>query len=319
MSDLRNTGPKAEDLAYVRFRAPDLDAMQSFLEDFGLTVQRGYSDGGVEALFSRGTGGSPYVHITERGEPGFIGLGFKMASSADLEALAALDGASNIETIQQPGGGQRVRFSDPDGNSVDGVYGIEEFQRLPPDVRPPVNSIATRVRYNNPIRLKSKRPIPVNRLGHLVLTVSDFKASEAWYQKRFGLIHSEQFYAGEKSAIIAAFFRTDRGQVPTDHHSVCLAQSANSGVNHVAFEVDDWDSVMIGHDYLSQRGHVSHWGVGKHVFGSQIFDYWEDPYGNVLEHFTDGDLFDASHVPTLEPVEALLEVQWGPNPPPKEL
>lgn len=31
--------------------------------------------------------------------------------------------------------------------------------------------------------------------------------------------------------------------------------------------------------------------------GSQIFDYWKDPFGNELEHWTDGDLFTAADPP----------------------
>ena len=40
---------KVEDLAYVRFRAPDLDAMAEFLVDFGLEPLRASPD----ALYAR--------------------------------------------------------------------------------------------------------------------------------------------------------------------------------------------------------------------------------------------------------------------------
>ena len=29
------------------------------------------------------------------------------------------------------------------------------------------------------------------------------------------------------------------------------------------------------------------------MLGSQIFDYWRDPWGHTVEHWTDGDLLDA--------------------------
>jgi hypothetical protein len=49
--------------------------------------------------------------------------------------------------------------------------------------------------------------------------------------------------------------------------------------------------------------------------GSQVFDYWKDPFGNELEHWTDGDLFTATDPPLKMPVSALLAVQWGaPHP-----
>ena len=40
-------------------------------------------------------------------------------SAEDLEAAAKLAGASGIQDIDAPGGGRRVRFSDPDGFCVD--------------------------------------------------------------------------------------------------------------------------------------------------------------------------------------------------------
>ena len=37
------------------------------------------------------------------------------------------------------------------------------------------------------------------------------------------------------------------------------------------------------------------WGIGRHVLGSQLFDYWFDPDGFEYEHYTDGDVFTADH------------------------
>ena len=36
------------------------------------------------------------------------------------------------------------------------------------------------------------------------------------------------------------------------------------------------------------------WGVGRHLLGSQMYDYWRDTHGFTHEHWTDGDLLDAS-------------------------
>jgi hypothetical protein len=50
------------------------------------------------------------------------------------------------------------------------------------------------------------------------------------------------------------------------------------------------------------------------VLGGQVFDYWKDPIGFTVEHWTDADLLTAS-VPAgsrllFDPIN-----QWGPNPP----
>jgi len=44
-------------------------------------------------------------------------------------------------------------------------------------------------------------------------------------------------------------------------------------------------------------GLEEHEGVGRHLLGSQIFDYWRDPWGQKHEHYADGDLFDAAQPP----------------------
>ena len=58
---------RIKDIAHVRFSAPDLDAMEAFLCEFGLV--RAERHGGT--LFMRGTGSSPFLHATQRGEAGF--------------------------------------------------------------------------------------------------------------------------------------------------------------------------------------------------------------------------------------------------------
>jgi len=54
------------------------------------------------------------------------------------------------------------------------------------------------------------------------------------------------------------------------------------------------------------------WGIGRHIQGSQIFDYWRDPDGFLVEHFADGDLFDNSLEPGWAPFTASGLAQWGP-------
>jgi hypothetical protein len=49
--------------------------------------------------------------------------------------------------------------------------------------------------------------------------------------------------------------------------------------------------------------------------GSQVFDYWKDPFGNELEHWTDGDLFIAADGSRKATLQDLLDVQWGPRHP----
>jgi hypothetical protein len=52
--------------------------------------------------------------------------------------------------------------------------------------------------------------------------------------------------------------------------------------------------------------------MGRHILGSQIFDYWHDPDKLMVEHFTDGDLFDNTIEPGWAPLTASGLSQWGP-------
>ena len=72
------------------------------------------------------------------------------------------------------------------------------------------------------------------------------------------------------------------------------------------------DDLMRGHTHLKNAGRKAAWGVGRHILGSQVFDYWKDPWGHELEHWTDGDLFTAADGSGRSTFQELLGVQWGP-------
>ena len=55
-----------------------------------------------------------------------------------------------------------------------------------------------------------------------------------------------------------------------------------------ALQIEDFDQQLIGHEWLTDKGYQSSWGVGRHVLGSQIFDYWFDPSGHHVEHYVSG-------------------------------
>jgi catechol 2,3-dioxygenase-like lactoylglutathione lyase family enzyme len=206
---------KVQDIAYVRFSAPDLDAMERFLIDFGLAVTAREGD----VLYARGTDPSPYVHVTELGDAGFRAVAFEAASAEDLRAAAKLEGASAVEKIDAPGGGQRVRFTDPDGFAVEVVHGRELLPALPVLKAAPLNRGSDRRRRGQLQRIAAG-PAAVKRLGHAVLRVADFRRSEAWYKSRFGFLSSDDVYLGEPANVITSFMRCDRGDEYTDHHTL---------------------------------------------------------------------------------------------------
>ncbi|KCZ86105.1 glyoxalase/bleomycin resistance protein/dioxygenase [Hyphomonas adhaerens MHS-3] len=299
---------KIEDIAHVRFAAPDLGEMQAFLEDFGLdcSVHNG-------RLYGRGSDGRPFLHSTEPGDPAFKGLGLRAESMDALEALASAEGAA-IHSLDDPGGGSVVRLTDPDGFRVEVIAG-QQVTALEGNLADgPHNNASSRQRVRKAVRL-SQGPSHIVRLGHAVLNVSDFRVSEEWYKQRFGFLTSDEVELAPGTAM-GAFMRCDRGDQPTDHHTLFLAQLPQPvGFLHAAFEVAHLDDLMLGHAHLKSKGCDQAWGVGRHIMGSQVFDYWRDPWGHELEHWTDGDLFTAADPPNKMPFSSLLAVQWGaPHP-----
>ncbi|MBI1260103.1 MAG: glyoxalase [Rhizobiales bacterium] len=301
---------KIQDIAYVRFTAPDLDAMESFLIDFGLS--RAHRDD--THLYMKGTDGDAFVHVTERGEPGFAAVAFEAASLADLETLAAAENLP-VEDITGPGGGKLVRLTDPDGYVVEVVAGRARSTPQPSRRLPGFNDASDKPRLNELLRVGGG-PSQVLRIGHCVLNVTDFRISEEWYKSRFGFITSDEIFLGDPSLAIGAFMRCDRGETPSDHHTLFLMGTGTPKFNHAAFEVAGLDDLMVGNTFLAAKERQHEWGVGRHFLGSQIFDYWRDPWGHAVEHWTDGDLLDTAWGSRQSSVDELVGTQWGPALPP---
>src|SRR5687767_13262813 len=100
---------KAREIAYGRLRSPDLDLQEEFLTDFGMQrVARTPT-----ALYMRGTDPMQYLHVTEKGDPALLALAWHAKSEDDLKTLAKVPGASGIEHLDAPGGGMRVRLTEP--------------------------------------------------------------------------------------------------------------------------------------------------------------------------------------------------------------
>jgi catechol 2,3-dioxygenase-like lactoylglutathione lyase family enzyme len=303
----------AVDVAHVRFVVADLAKQRAFLKQFGL-IEVGEHGGTV---YLRATGTAPFCYAVSEGETRFAGLGIWARNLADLEALAAHDGVP-VEPLDAPGGGYAVRLSDPDGLTVEVVAGQQMAAPLPLPQPLIWNEGRGHTRIGQ-FRRTVAGPSTVLRLGHVLLSVSHFPTTEAWYKQRFGLLTSDEISPAPDVAI-GAFMRANRGETPSDHHTVaCIQTGGPAGLLHSAFEVSGLDDLMAGHDHLKSAGYEPSWGIGRHILGSQVFDYWRDPHGFEIEHWTDGDQLRASDGGGRAGMDAALGVQWGmqmPAPPP---
>lgn len=300
----------ATDVAYVRYSVPDLERSADFLSDFGL-IRLEEPSGEPDILRFRGYGTAPFLCELRKGKPGFDGYGLTLGTEADLHALAGRSGRP-IERVEGPGGGWRVRLTDPDGIGVDAVFGQAEVAPLEWPGTVPWNAVEGTGRPGSPKRLQGG-PAHVVRLGHVVMLVEDVARTLSWLIDWFGFLVSDLIKTNDDTPV-AAFIRCDRGDTLTDHHSVNIAAvpDGRTGFHHAAFEVLDLDDLLLGRDHLLSNGRESVWGVGRHLLGSQVFDYWRDPGGIIFEHWTDGDVLTASEPMHVGTLADMTGVQWGP-------
>lgn len=297
---------KAQRLTHLIFERPDLDKAARFLTDFGLTVC--HQD--VDTLHLRAAEPSPYCYRIHRAEQArFLGFGLEVCSLDDLNRLAQLSGASSIEDSKHPGGGKQVRLVDPSGFIVEAIHGQTTSEPLPHRSALQFNFALEQLRINDTQRPPIAPP-EVLRLGHVVMEVVDYQATCAWYSQHLGFIPSDVQVLPDGSPIVT-FMRLDRGELPTDHHTLAIAQGFMATYSHSAFELVDADAVGMGQRVLQERGWRHAWGIGRHILGSQIFDYWQDPWGDKHEHYCDGDLFTSTKPTGVHLVSPEAMAQWG--------
>jgi catechol 2,3-dioxygenase-like lactoylglutathione lyase family enzyme len=304
---------KVTDLAYGRLRAPDLDLAEEFLTHFGMVK----AERTPKALYMRGTDSAHHIHVTEKGEPGFVGLAYYAASMDDLKRVAKAPGASGVEEVDEPGGGKRVRLKEPNGYQIEVLYGTKELEPIAV-TRQPLNMGKDALKRAGELMRLPKGPSRVKRIGHGVMAAPNVTETAQWFRETLGFICSDDVYAGSKDNIIGSFNRCDRGEEYVDHHVFFCVRNERAGLNHLSFEVQDIDDVFMGHEYLAQLGKYEHmWGIGRHLLGSQIYDYWSDPWGRVHEHWSDTDRLNAKNGSNLLSAEEGLQSQWGERPPAK--
>jgi catechol 2,3-dioxygenase-like lactoylglutathione lyase family enzyme len=304
---VRNPLIKIARLAWLEFEKPDLARAERFLVDFGFTV----TDRTPEALVLRGHwAGTPSMVVRRGATSRFVGPAFAADARADLDRLAR----ATDRTVRPHRGGHAVDLVDPSGFPVRVVHGVPELPALPERDPLPVNAGTRPVRVNATQR-PARRAAQIQRLGHVVMGTTRFRAALDWYLEILGLIVSDFLYLDgqRKRGPVMAFIRCDLGSVPSDHHTLAMALQPQTGYLHSAYQVTDLDEVAAAGEYLRERGYRHVWGIGRHIQGSQIFDYWRDQDRLMFEHYTDGDLFDCTVQPGWAPLSASGLSQWGPK------
>jgi catechol 2,3-dioxygenase len=167
------------------------------------------------AVYLRASGTDHHVlalHCSDR--PEILSVTFRTASADDLPMIAdnvVQHGAQILSgpcPNEDPDGGTILTIREPQGGILRFVHG---------DRQHPTGEEVT----NRPFRL-----------AHVNLNSTDVDTEVAFYEKALG------FRLTDRSKMMA-FLRCN-----SDHHAVVLAEAKVNGLNHIAFLVPDWESVM---------------------------------------------------------------------------
>jgi predicted RNA-binding protein YlxR (DUF448 family) len=303
---------RAIELAFLRWEKCRLAPTERFWRDFGLSIVSATP----QRLVARGAWTAPCIAIAEVGaKDRFVGPAFSMSADTKLNRYVEEFGGRWLSLDQLPAGGRGVELFDPSGRSV---WLLQDQQRLDPlplreAVTPSTNTAQATPRVNRTVRTPIE-PARVARLGHVVLQTVDFVGMVDWYMRVLGVIPTDVQHLADGSPALA-FCRLNLGQQPADHHTLVIVGGIEEKVEHSAYEVLDLDALGQGQQVLRAQGHRHMWGIGRHLLGSQLFDYWFDPDGFEYEHYTDGDVFTADVETAYSPLEFGGIWAWGADAP----
>ncbi len=238
-------------LRSVELGTPDLSGSVDFYTRvWGLEVVADLGD----KIFLAATGDDFHVLELKQSERAELRkITFRVRSSEDVASLFAKTVAAGCAVMREPGpadapsGGQRFVIREPQGSVLEFVHS---------DRRKTGSAVANRV----------------ERLAHVNINSADIEALSAFYTDVLG------FRLTDRSKMMA-FLRCN-----DDHHAVVLAEAPSNGLNHVAFLMPDLESVMRGSGRVVDHGHPIGWGVGRHGPGDNVFAYFIDPQGVVVEY-----------------------------------
>ena len=205
------------------------------------------------------------------GRRGLHHLAFRLDGRAAVDAAATeLEGrgiplAARPDDLDEPGGGYGLRFLDPENRCIELSAGVAEH----PDCG-------------------AARKAGPRRLCHVGLNTPRFEQIVEFYTDALG------FRVSDRIEDQMAFLRCGRR-----HHAIVFSRADHPSVHHVAYAMANVDDVMRGVSSLRALGQEPGWGPGRHGPGHNIFCYYEDPAGYVVELSSDLEEIEdeATHEP----------------------
>lgn len=284
------------------FSVPDLAEAERFYSAFGLDTRRA---GDRLVLHTFGNAFSWGVVHEAPGSKRLLYLSFGCFAD-DLEALRlrARRLGAPLCAAHPAGTPDGLWLRHPDGFAVQ----IRVAERKMPDAasvgEPEQPNTIGRGRAPQRSQVTQVRP---RRLAHLLLYSQDVQRSVKFYEDVLGLRVSDR--SGDDIAFIHAVHGSD-------HHLIAAARSEGPGLHHLSWDVASVNEVGLGMVQMQTAGYARGWGVGRHVLGSNYFNYVRDPWGSYSEYSFDIDYIAADQDWVMgdhPPGDSLF--LWGPDVP----
>jgi catechol-2,3-dioxygenase len=281
-------------LGHIGLVVPDVDRYAAFLVDgLGLREVAREPDHLLLGLNSR----HHQVRLSE-GPYGCDGIGFDVTDAAGLAALRERIESAGLaitrDTPVHPSIAEGFSFAVPGGPSVELCVGAATAPDLAGD---PLDHY----------RVKHGRTTKLRKLGHVSVGSPDPASVQRLFVEVLGFRVSDRF--GD----VLTWARCN-----SDHHTVGFAPAAAPGAQHVAYELESFAHYEELADRLAQRGTRLLWGPGRHGPGNNLFVYFLDPEGGMIEVYSDMVRIenDADYVAHEWDDLQMVGNSWGPLPDP---
>jgi catechol 2,3-dioxygenase-like lactoylglutathione lyase family enzyme len=271
----------------VVYGVPNLEECVRFFDDFGL--ERADADGPV-ARFTTLLGQT--VELRPADDPA---LPPALEDAATLrEIVWGVDTAEALDELAEGLATDReTRLADGVVHAVDETgFGVGLTISRPRDVTgdyPGANRTGAVTRWNHPLPPPARvRPM---RVCHVAMNIpkAGRERAVAFYTDRLGFVPTDRVRE------MGVFLRAPGD---CDHHTFLLCHRPDrAGVNHTAWEVANFDEVVVGANDMIERGWREARRLGRHTLGSNVFRFIHAPCGGRVELVADMDRVDGNYGP----------------------
>ena len=249
--------PKAFRIVCCEFASPKLDEALAYYKNvLGLTETAHF--GGAHYL----SFGLDHHNIVLRpGEaPELLSTGFQLCKGADLTSLAQACEAHglspSIRSGKRPGVAELLEVK------VAGHH-FEFFA----DMEMTAPGFTT-------------HGITPNRIGHTAVATPQAAELVRFFQEVMGFYYTDRFDD------LATFLTCNR-----DHHVINIINAPPTILHHIAFELRDASHQYVASDQLARAQRPIVWGPSRHTAGHNYASYHFDPDRNLIEFYTDMDVY----------------------------